>query len=148
MVAVPDAVYTSELTIQPRIADVRLASEWLARDGAARGVPQVDIGRLDTCLNEVLANVLSHGGDSAVAQPISLLLQVRGQQAAGEAAVTVTDAGPAFDATSAALKAHASSLAEATPGGLGLLMLRTCSDALGYQRRADRNVLTFTVRWA
>jgi anti-sigma regulatory factor (Ser/Thr protein kinase) len=140
---------TSNLTIQPTIADVRLASEWLARDGLAHGVPEADLGRLDLCLNEALANVLAHGAGSAAEQSIRLLLRVHSQQpAVGEASVTVLDAGPAFDPTTAVLKAQASSLTDATPGGLGLLMMRKFSDALTYHRENERNVLTVTVRWA
>lgn len=146
-VAVVETLSTSELTIKSSIDDVRLASEWLARDVAACGVPAVDSCRLDLCLNEALANVIAHGGGRSSAVPIALLLQVRRQSDSGEASVTVSDAGPEFDATTAALKPKASSLAEATPGGLGLLMMRQCSDILSYQRVDGRNVLTFTVRW-
>jgi anti-sigma regulatory factor (Ser/Thr protein kinase) len=130
------------------MADVRRASEWLAREGLATGVPEADIGRLDLCLNEALANVIAHGGDSAAAQPIRLSLRVQSLPASGEASVTISDAGPAFDATAAPLAALATSLADATPGGLGLLMMRKFSDALHYQRAGDRNALTVTVRWA
>lgn len=131
-----------ELHIRPAVADVRLASEWLARECA--GVPGEALGRLELCLNEALANVIAHGGVSAAAQSIAL----RVRQDIGEAAVSITDAGPAFDATSAALKEPAHSLADATPGGLGLLMMRKFSDALTYHRVDDKNILTITVRWA
>lgn len=138
------AMAVSELSIRPTLAEVRQASDWLARDGAAHGVPQADLGRLDLCLNEALANVIAHGGTSAAQQPIHLRLQVH----AREASVTVSDAGPAFDATTAALAVQATRLADATPGGLGLLMLRKFSDDLTYHRHDDQNVLTVTVRWA
>lgn len=142
------ALSTAELAIAPSIADVRLASDWLARNAAACGVPEAEIGRLDMCLNEALANVIAHGGDSAAAQAIRLLLQVTGPQRADrQASLTVSDAGPAFDAATAPLKQHANTLADATPGGLGLLLMRQFSDALSYQRLADRNLLTFRVRW-
>ena len=142
--AVRELPFGPELHIRAVVADVRLASEWLARE--AGGVPSEALGRLELCLNEALANVIAHGGDSAAAQ--SVALQVCVQQDMGEAAVSVTDAGPAFDATSAALKEPAHSLADATPGGLGLLLMRKLSDALAYHRADDKNVLTITVRWA
>ncbi|NVO04484.1 MAG: ATP-binding protein [Rhodoferax sp.] len=147
-VAVLDAPVDAELCIQPRMADVRLASEWLARSGAALAVPEENIGRLDLCLNEALANVIAHGGEGAAAQPLCLLLRVRTLQGGGEASLTVSDAGTAFDATAAPLAVPASSLADAMPGGLGLLMMRKFSDALVYQRKDDRNLLSITVRWA
>ena len=143
----PETLFRSELSIRSAVADVRVASDWLARDGKACGVPEEQVGRLDLCLNEALANIISHGGESAAAQPIRLLLQVGSQQSAGEACVTVSDAGHAFDATTATLKAQAQTLYDATPGGLGLLMMRKFSDDLTYLRADGRNVLTITVRW-
>lgn len=134
-----------DLNIQPRIADVRLASEWLTRSGRAHGIPEDDLGRLDLCLNEALANVLAHGGEVAAAQPIHLQLHIH--TSACEAALTLSDAGAAFDATQAPLKPQASSLEDAMPGGLGLLLMRQNSDAQHYQRQNDRNLLTLSVRW-
>jgi anti-sigma regulatory factor (Ser/Thr protein kinase) len=39
-------------------------------------------------------------------------------------------------------------LAEAEPGGLGLLMMHEYADELSYRRNADQNELTFSVVWA
>ena len=39
------------------------------------------------------------------------------------------------------------SLEEATPGGLGLLMMRKFSDDLTYERSGGRNHLSIIVRW-
>ena len=138
----------SELRIQPGVADVRLASEWLAHAGAAHAVPEEVIGRLDLCLNEALANVIAHGGERAAEQLVGLQLRVRTLHSGGEASVTVSDAGLAFDVTAAPLVAQAHCLADALPGGLGLLMMRKFSDALTYHREDDHNLLTITVRWA
>lgn len=143
-----DLPFTAALEIHSRMADVRLASEWLARSGADGGVPGDELGRLDMCLNEALANVLAHGGQSAAAHAIGLQLQVSTRQNAGQASVHISDAGPAFDATSARPKLQASTLADATPGGLGLLLIQKNADALSYQRLDGRNLLTITVRWA
>ena len=144
MLAMLDVPFTAALEIHSRMADVRLASDWLARNGADGGVPEHDLGRLDMCLNEALANVLAHGGVSAAAQAIGLQLEVSTQQAS----LRISDAGPAFDATSARPRAQALTLADATPGGLGLLLIQKNSDALSYQRLDGRNQLTITVRWA
>ena len=38
-------------------------------------------------------------------------------------------------------------LDEATPGGLGLVMLRRCSDWICYRYEEGRNHLTFGARW-
>lgn len=135
---------TSALQIKAAVADVRAASEWLAAFGALHAVPPDQINRLDLCLNEALANVISYGDDTALAQPIYLHMRVT---AGCAAAVTISDAGIPFDMAHAPIGERPHSLEEAEPGGLGLLMLRSFSDELTYQRNGDRNELTFCVRW-
>lgn len=139
----------SALQIKAVIADVRPASEWLARTGSGNGVPEEQIGRLDLCLNEALANVISHGSLDGREVPVSLKMEVRSAGAeAGEATVTMTDEGPEFDVVSVALPERPQTLADAQIGGLGLLMIRSFSDSVSYQRLNGTNVLTFSVRWA
>jgi serine/threonine-protein kinase RsbW len=139
----------SALKIKAVIADVRPASEWLARTGLDNGVPQEQIGRLDLCLNEALANVISHGSPEGREMPVALHMEVRTAGAdAGEATVVMTDEGPEFDVVSVAMPERPQTLAEAQIGGLGLLMIRSFSDTVSYQRVNGENVLTFGVRWA
>jgi anti-sigma regulatory factor (Ser/Thr protein kinase) len=135
----------AELTIPASEQRFREASQWLAEWGAGVGVPEHEILRLDLCLNEALANVTSHGHPEP--EPIHLSLDTTCDGQTCEASVTVSDAGSAFDASSAAEKTRPASLAEAEPGGLGLVMLRSFSDRLNYHLSAGRNHLSFTVRW-
>ncbi len=139
----------ADLTIEADAQQVRKASTWLAHCGAELGVPDDALNRLDLCLNEALANILSHGGPAALASPIHILLEVQpgDETETREAAVTVSDAGRAFDTTGVSAKARPGTLAEAEPGGLGLLMLRSFADRLGYRYGDGRNHLSFSVRW-
>lgn len=139
--------HTSALEIRAVVPDVRVASDWLANWGALHQVPPDQINRLDLCLNEALANVISYGSESAKTQPVLLNMWVESMESEGNAAVTVSDAGPAFDVTEAPIHERPHSLAEAEPGGLGLLMIRSFSDTLSYRRTNDRNELTFSVSW-
>lgn len=141
---VTESSASCDLHIEATASEVRRASDWLALQGALRGVPQEQIGRLDLCLNEALANVIDHAYAHGAHKPIDLVLEVGNAQAA----VTVTDEGPAFDTTSAPTPDRPRSLAEAEPGGLGLLMIRSFSDAVGYRRINGRNELRFQVNWA
>ncbi len=136
-----------ELTIGADGAEVRRASEWLDTICRQCDVPQALVGRLVICLNEVLANVISHGGRTALSAPIRLLLEVRLDQEGSKASVTVSDAGLAFDPLSVPKKEPLKTLAEATPGGLGLVMIRRCADWLDYRHEDGRNHLTFGARW-
>ncbi len=110
-------------------------------------MPAPQILRLDLCLNEVLANVIAHGGHQALACPVWLRLEVSGDAKTRQASVTVRDSGAPFDATAAPLGPRPLTLDDAEPGGLGLLMMRKLSDALSYRHDNGRNELTFSVRW-
>lgn len=136
-----------ELTIGANGAEVRRASEWLDSTCQQRAVPQARVERLVLCLNEVLANVITHGGRSALSAPIKLQLEVRNDQDCSKASVTVSDAGTAFDPLSVPKKIAPKTLADASPGGLGLVMIRHCADWLHYRHDDRHNHLTFGTRW-
>ena len=136
-----------ELTIGANGAEVRRASEWLATACRQRDVPQAQAERLLLCLNEVLANVITHGGSTALSAPIRLLLEVGPGADGNMAGVTVSDAGIAFNPLTVAERALPKTLDEASPGGLGLVMTRHCSDWLRYRHEDGHNHLTFGARW-
>ena len=104
--------------------------------------------RLDHCLDEALANVIRHGGPNALASPVHLQFRVRRGAGACTAELSVSDAGLAFDPSAHTIAApHPASLVDATPGGLGLLLIRNFSDDLSYRHTDGRNHLTITVSW-
>ena len=136
-----------ELTIIANGAEVRRATEWLATTCQQRDVPQALVERLVLCLHEVLANVITHSGRTALAAPIRMLLEVRLDPECNKASVTVTDAGMAFDPLSVPNRILPKTLAEASSSGLGLVMIRRCSDWLDYRHENGHNHLTFGTRW-
>jgi len=136
-----------ELTIIANGAEVRRATEWLATTCQQRDVPQALVERLVLCLHEVLANVITHGGRTALAAPIRMLLEVRLDPACSKASVTVTDAGMAFNPLSVPNRILPKTLAEASASGLGLVMIRRFSDWLDYRHENGHNHLTFGARW-
>jgi serine/threonine-protein kinase RsbW len=127
--------------------EIRHASEWLTTALRQRDVPDRQIECLELAFHEVLANVLAHGGSAARAEPIRIRIEVREKATTGEAHIKVRDAGIPFDPTGAPEHTPAKSLAEAQPGGLGLLLIRRCSDWMSYRRGGGRNHLTFGARW-
>lgn len=144
-----------ELTIGANGAEARRASAWLDSACRRRNVPQAQVERLALCLEEVLANVIVHGGSTALSAPIGLLLEVRldpdpeknHEKNRGQAIVTVSDAGVAFNPLFVPKKILPATLGEASAGGLGLVMIRRCSDWLDYRHESGRNHLTFGARW-
>lgn len=128
-------------------AEVRRASEWLETTCRQRDVPQALAERLGLCLHEALANIIAHGGRTALSAPIELLLEVGFDQDYNKASVTVSDAGMAFDPLSVPKKILPETLGDASAGGLGLVMIRRCSDWLDYRHADGRNHFTFGARW-
>ncbi|HUF81893.1 MAG TPA: ATP-binding protein [Burkholderiales bacterium] len=138
---------SDELTIGATGAEARRASEWLATACGRRNVPQALAERLALCLHEALANVFAHGGSAALSAPIRLLLEVRLGPDCSKASVTVSDAGIAFNPLLVPKKTLPKTLGEASAGGLGLVMIRRCSDWLDYRHEDGCNHLTFGARW-
>lgn len=114
---------------------------------SADNVPLEQVGRLDLCLNEALANVLAYGGADALTSKVQIQFGTLSDASRPEAFVTVSDRGIAFDPLHAPLKPRPTSLETAEPGGHGLLMLRQFSDRLTYDYVDGRNRLTFAVSW-
>ncbi|MBK9441903.1 MAG: ATP-binding protein [Comamonadaceae bacterium] len=138
----------ADLSIDADGSSTRLASQWLAKSASDFEVPVSELDRLDLCLNEVLANIISHGLGSEAKPLVHVVLQVEhDDDGTSVATVTVSDAGPAFDITLAGDHCRPASLADAQPGGLGLLMIRSFSDDLRYRYSGGQNHLSFAVRW-
>jgi len=139
--------HRDELTIGASGAEVRRASEWLSATCLQYDIPTAQAQRLEICLNEVLANIITYGGSTALATPIGLQLEFLCAVDAGEARVTVSDAGFAFNPLLVPLPPRSNNLAEARAGGLGLVMIRYYSDWLDYRREGGYNHFTFGTRW-
>ncbi len=137
----------AEIAIRAEPAALARSSGWLQESGLQHGVPADQIQRLDLCLHEALANVIDHGGRQAAAAPILLRFGVAHAPPAGAASLTVVDGGPPFDPERLSPKPLPASLEAAEPGGLGLRMIRSFSDALHYRRVGATNELRITVRW-
>lgn len=137
-----------KLTIGADPEDFRKASLQLNQFAQDNGIPDEQLYRLDLCLNEVLANILEHGGKSAFSESICLQFNVSRDSEYCEAVITVSDAGKQFDFMQVEQKPEPKHLDDAQPGGLGLLMLRRFTDKLKYCYEEGRNQLVLSFRWA
>ena len=138
----------AEFSIPAASGEVRRASAWLETTCFERGVPPSQISRLELCLNEALANVVDHSSTADQSLPIRLRLDVHQNQSTNEVIVTITDSGAPFDPLSKPTKSRPKSLADAEPGGLGLIMIRHFSDKQDYHYIDGNNQLSFSVCWA
>ena len=136
-----------EISIRGDSAEVRRSSLWLEETCHRRNVPADQIMRLNLCLNEALANVISHGGPKALNSPIHLSLSLEESTDQQTAVLSIVDSGACFVLDDSLPRSAPLSLAEAEPGGLGLIMMRSFADELNYRREEDRNQLMIIVRW-
>jgi sigma-B regulation protein RsbU (phosphoserine phosphatase) len=136
-----------ELTPPHNAGALLRASEWLKEKTTNNSVPAEQLERLDLFLNEALANIIDHGGPSALNAPIMLRLDFTQLPGLKETTLTLTDGGMAFDPLAHAARPAPQSLDDAIPGGLGIPMIRSLADEMRYAYEGNQNHLVFTVRW-
>jgi phosphoserine phosphatase RsbU/P len=127
------------LEVPARLSVLRQASAWLESQATEWCIPADIVARLDLCLNEVIANCVTHGGPKVIDAPLDLQLSLAASHTQVLVTLSVADSGRSFDPSSAAPKARAASLADATPGGLGLVLMRQNASRLAYRRTGGRN---------
>ncbi|MCT0208927.1 ATP-binding protein [Synechococcus sp. CS-1332] len=135
------------LSVQPTPLELRRCSIWLTESCQTQAVPSGPAGKLDLCLNEVLANLIDHAGAADFSAPVDLSLELADCGDRGLATLTIIDTGPAFDPLGVSRGPLPRSLADAEPGGLGLLLVRRFMDERSYERAGDRNVLKLGIYW-
>ena len=111
---------------------------------AARGVPPAAIGPVLIASDEVVSNILDHGGGDGRSPRVEIGVSVRD----GAVTVQIDDDGPAFDPTRAAAPDTGLSVEDRQVGGLGIHLVRKLMDAVGYDRIDGRNRLRFSKSYA
>jgi serine/threonine-protein kinase RsbW len=114
----------------------------IERFAAAADIRPAAVARLLTVLDEIVANIVTHGG---LAPPLAIEVEMsRGTQGV---VVVVEDAGQPFDPlVEAADPGLDAALEERRIGGLGLHILRTLATDLAYRRTPEgRNRLSFRI---
>ena len=97
---------------------------------AAIGVAERDLNRLEVILEELIANIARHGTRPGGAATLRLSLSC---EADALVLVLEDDAAP-FDPTTRAEPEKARTLADAVPGGMGLVLIRRLSRRFEYER--------------
>ncbi len=96
---------------------------------------------IELILEESLMNVIWHAFSDQAEHRIDLLVQVDPQQIV----LRFEDDGIAFDPLQASEPVLPTSLDDAVPGGLGLMLVRKFAKSVAYERSGDRNRLTIAV---
>jgi anti-sigma regulatory factor (Ser/Thr protein kinase) len=129
------------LTLVNNLSAVDEASVWLRALAEEVGLGAEDTYRLDLCASELLANIVSHAFDDQGLHHIDLGVAVSDRDVMFE----VVDDGRPFDPIAHPLAAPATSLAETSPGGWGLRLVRRFADECRYERRGSMNVVSIVL---
>ena len=127
----------SELRIDSTNAsEIERLHPWF--DCAARNLPPVVQHGMRIALEEAVMNAASHGVVPGGQGEISVQLRI----APDCATIFVKDSGLPFDPSVSLQRVQPSSLHEAEPGGLGLVLLHHFCPDINYARVGERNILT------
>ena len=107
---------------------------------ASAGVPRTDGLRVLLLVEELFVNTVLHGYGQDCDEPVTLGINV-----APEAIVVAyEDVCRAYDPFATAAPARDADDVDARPvGGLGILLITTMAEDVGYARRDDRNCISF-----
>lgn len=114
---------------------------WLETMATTSGLSAQALFRLDLVLTETVTNIMDYAHRPDEPGRIDLHCTVRD----GHIILEVIDDGPAFDPTARAPVILPRTLEEATPGGLGIHLMRQYTDSMEYRRANERNVLRMTL---
>ena len=117
----------------------RAAASWLR--SLPTGLSDTRLADAELCLDELVTNVIRYAWTDTN-RPDSHTIHIAVDRTSSELEIVVQDDGRPFDPTAAALPPLPHSLEEATPGGRGLLLVRSIAPRLAYERRDGVNRVT------
>lgn len=121
-------------------AVLRTLAQWTIDETCAKGLPDSVCHDIDLALQEAVSNIIRHGirdeRDHTVAVSIA--------HTSAAVRVRTSDDAAAFDPLTAPPVPQAATLADARPGGRGILLLRAMTREMHYEFADGRNVLTLT----
>lgn len=110
--------------------------EWAS--GVALAPDVIDNGEL--CLNEAVANIIRHGADHGVPDPIAITLE----RTTDAVRMIIVDGGERFDPLAHPAPELPRSLDDAPIGGLGIQLLRTFAADVSYRWDDGHNILSLS----
>ncbi|HUQ38135.1 MAG TPA: ATP-binding protein [Aestuariivirga sp.] len=121
------------------IDDISAAAQWVATIAADQQFPEQLVFALQVCLEELLTNVVRHGGATSSGDlsevPIPPLnVEISISTNAQRVSMTVEDNGKPFDVVNAPVHRIDQPLDEVQPGGLGIQLIRNFASTIAYER--------------
>ena len=132
----PDHAAQTVISIDARIAETSRVADHVESFGRDQEISPGTVNDMNVALDEVISNIVRHGGDTARAH----LIVIRVGLAGGWFFAEVRDQGVPFDPVSYTAP-EARGGGTRTMGGLGLVFVRALMDEVRYTREGQGNVL-------
>jgi anti-sigma regulatory factor (Ser/Thr protein kinase) len=127
----------TEIFVNER-SEIRRVGELAERFGAQAGLSEEDVMSVNLVLDELVSNVIENAYEDTARHEIHVSMTFEG----GELTIRVEDDGREFDPLQKPPPDLDLPLEERPVGGLGIHIVRTVMDAVEYERRDGRNILT------
>ncbi len=121
------------------IDDISSAAQWVETIAADQKFPEELVFALQVCLEELLTNVVRHGGakssgDLSEVPVPPLNVEISISAGAQRVSMTVEDNGKPFDVVNAPAHRIDQPLDEVQPGGLGIQLIRNFASSIAYEQ--------------
>lgn len=124
------------------MGDISAAAQWVDTITADQQLPEQLVFALQICLEELLSNIVRHGGTghwksggdlSQMATP-PLNVEINISISAQRVSMIVEDDGKPFDVVNAPAHRIDQPLSEIEPGGLGIQLIKNFASTITYER--------------
>lgn len=133
---------TTRLDLAAHHSETRRLAVWVAEMTATHGLSSDVAFRLDVCLVEAVANVITYAFDEPQGHNLAIQIERRGECLA----VAIEDDGRPFDPLQVEAPDIPERLEDAPIGGFGIHLIRTMADEVRYERQDGRNRLLMAFR--
>jgi serine/threonine-protein kinase RsbW len=121
------------------IDDISAAAQWVETIAAEQHFPEELVFALQVCLEELLTNVVRHGGakssgDLSEVPVPPLNVEITISTGPQRVSMTVEDNGKPFDVVNAPAHRIDQPLDEVQPGGLGIQLIRNFASSIAYEQ--------------
>ncbi len=128
---------SAEIVVPATIDAIEQVAMYLEEFLEKTEVPMMEATRIQLAVEEAVTNVVTHGYDDSGGD-----VSIRLESSPAQIAITIIDAGAAFDPTTMPPPDVTADLDHRKIGGLGVHLIRSVMDEVRYARERDQNRLT------